>query len=27
MKFIPIVDAGISARPNQGYQAYDSGVA
>lgn len=27
MKFIPIVDAGISARPGQGYQAYDSGVA
>ena len=27
MKFIPIVDAGVSARPNQGYQAYDTGVA
>lgn len=27
MRYIPIIDAGISQRPNQDYQAYDDGVA
>ena len=27
MKFIPIIDAGVSARPKEGYQAYDTGIA
>ena len=26
MKFVPVLDAGISYRPNQGYQAYEKGV-
>jgi alpha-glucosidase (family GH31 glycosyl hydrolase) len=26
MKFVPIIDAGIAVRPNQGYDAYDSGM-
>jgi alpha-glucosidase (family GH31 glycosyl hydrolase) len=25
-KFVPIIDAGISYRPNQGYPAFDEGV-
>lgn len=25
MKFVPIVDAGVAYRPNEGYQAYDTG--
>ena len=26
MKFVPIIDAGISQRPGQNYSAYDEGV-
>ena len=26
MKFVPIIDAGISYRPNQNYEAYDQGA-
>lgn len=26
MKFVPIVDAGIAYRPNEGYQAFDQGI-
>jgi alpha-glucosidase (family GH31 glycosyl hydrolase) len=26
MRFVPIIDAGISMRPNQGYLAYDYGL-
>lgn len=26
MKYVPIIDAGISRRPDQGYSAYDDGV-
>lgn len=25
-KFVPIIDAGIAVRPDQGYDAYDSGI-
>jgi alpha-glucosidase (family GH31 glycosyl hydrolase) len=27
MKFVPIIDAGIAARPNENYSPYDTGVA
>ena len=26
MRFVPIIDAGVSYRPNQGYQAFDDGM-
>lgn len=26
MKFVPIIDAGISQRPGQNYSAYDEGI-
>jgi len=26
MKFVPIIDAGVAVRPEQGYVAYDEGI-